>query len=1058
MRCKRLLLAALVCLLPLRGHAVDPTRAISQYAHSAWRLQDGFLSGMPMAIQQTKDGYVWIGTRGGLLRFDGIQFVHWTPPPGRQLPAQGIYALAAGNDGSLWIGTGNGLAHWTGHDLVNYSQRGAIASIVIRLNGEVWITRAIYSDDQGPLCKVSGAHLDCHGKADGIKFPYASALAEDRSGQLWIGDASGIGRWAPGASKRYSLHQLEAGEGLDGVQALAAGVDGALLVGMDRTGKGLGLEQFRQEKWLPCCGPGVDGSRFQVTALFLDRDQALWVGTSNDGIYRIYQSKTDHYSSLTGLSGDSINNFMQDEEGNLWVATSRGIDSFRNLPVATFSKQQSLTADLVASVAVSASGALWIGNGGALELLRDGLLSSIDARHGLPGTRVTSMMEDHNERLWLGIDNGLYVLAKGRFTPIRNTDGKPMGLVSGITEDLNHNIWVQSTRVRVNQLTRFDHDRIREVHTAPEIPRAAAAYSDADGNLWLNPIAGGISRYKDGNFDTDLQRRSAYAGRVHGMLIDTDGSVWGAARFGLLGWRQGKLQLLTDRNGLPCSQVYSVVKDFSDALWLYSACGLIRIAKADVEAWWTNPAAKIQFRVFDQTSGLETASSSFSPGAVRSPDGRLWFANDSVLQMIDPNHLDTNPLPPPVHIEQLIADHTQVAPTSGVRLPPLTKDVEIDYTALSFVMPQQVRFRYKLEGYDSQWQDGNGRRSAFYTNLRPRSYTFLVTACNNSGVWNSNGAALTFVILPAWYQTLSFRLLSILAGAFLCYAFYLARMHRYAASMRANFNERLDERTQIARNLHDTLLQTIQGSKMVADEARSDLSNPAKTEVYLSRLSQWLDRASLEGRAALESLRTGLTESNHLPAAILRFIDELTSNCDMVVSLSIHGQEVEMHPVVCQEVSLIALEAIGNACRHSHGRNVTVKLTYESNMTLLVEDDGIGMDESIVRGGRPNHFGLLGMQERASRIHATLTIRSKHGGGTEVTLVVPGNVGYLSSPGLAGWGQKLRNLFINDSTQSIQQRHRGKATHPFKATKTGLVEVLPDSTGTRPQDDQVKVD
>lgn len=993
MRWKWLLFVTLVCLWHARARAVDPTRAISQYAHSAWRLQDGFLSAMPTAVQQTRDGYVWIGTRAGLLRFDGVQFVRWAPPSGQQLPAPAIYALAAASDGSLWIGTGKGLAHWNGHDLINYSQPGAIASIVIRRSGEVWITRLLYSDQQGPLCRVSGTHLECHGKADGIKFPYATALAEDRSGRLWVSDSSGITRWAPGSSTRYSLHQLDSGEGLDGVQALAVTADNSLLVGMDRTGRGLGLEQFRQDKWLPFGASGVDGSKFQVSALFLDRDQALWVGTSNDGIYRINGAKADfrldHYSSLTGLSGDSINNFAQDEEGNLWVATSGGLDSFRDLPVATFSKQQGLTADLVGSVAASTTGAIWIGNGGALETLHDGILSSINTGHGLPGIRITSLLEDHAGRLWLGIDNGLYLLEKGHFTPIPGRDGKPVGLVGGMTEDLKHSIWVEAARVSLNQLLRIDHNKVREVHTAPEIPPATAIYSDVDGSLWLNPTAGGISRYKDGYLDADLQRRSAYAGRVRGMLIDKDGSVWGASRSGLLGLRKGVLQLLTDRNGLPCSRLYSVVKDSSDSFWLYSECGLVSIEKQQIEAWWTNPGIKIRIRVFDERSGMQSANSSFYPGAARSPDGRLWFANDSVLQMIDPNHLDINPLPPPVHIERLMADHKEILPTPGVRLPPLTKDLEIDYTALSFVSPQQVRFRYKLEGHDTEWQDGNTRRSAFYTNLGPGSYSFLLTACNNSGVWNSEGATLTFSILPAWYQTYWFWITCWLTLIGLAVAVFRQRMNVYRRSMKLRFDERLQERTRLARELHDTLLQTIQGSKMAADQAREEVSDPVRTLATLDLLSEWLTRASSEGRAALDSLRTSTTETNDLVADLSHIAGQCYPEHGMEAGFSVAGKSRAMHPIARDEVFRIGCEAIRNACAHSGGSRLEIELEYGRNLTLRVRDDGQGIDQLTLNSGKAGHFGLLGMRERAERIGAELSIVSSPD-GTEVRLSVPG--------------------------------------------------------------------
>ena len=622
------------------------------------------------------------------------------------------------------------------------------------------------------------------------------------------------------------------------------------------------------------------------------------------------------------------------------------------------------------------------------------------------------MLEDHIGRLWVGVDNGLYLFHEGRFTSIPNADGKPVGLVSGMTEDSNHDIWVQASRIRFRQLIRISHDKVLEVHTPPEVPPSYSVYSGVDGSLWLNPIAGGLSRYKGGNLDTALLDHSAYLGPIRSLFLDPDGSVWGSARLGLVAWRNGRLELLSERNGLPCAMINSVSEDASGALWLYAQCGLIKIERPEIERWWKAPSVKISSQVFDRSSGAQPANSSFLPAAARSLDGRLWFVNDSVLQMIDPNHLDTNALAPPVHIQQLVADHKDISPTPDIRLPPLTKDLEIDYTALSFVMPQRVRFRYKLEGHDGQWQDGNTRRATFYTNLEPGTYRFLITACNDRGVWNNDGAALSFLILPAWYQTVWFRLLSILFVALLCYTFYLLKLRQYATTMRVRFNERLDERTQIARNLHDTLLQTIQGSKLVADHAKNDLSDVAKTENYLNTLSEWLERASIEGRTALESLRAGTTETNNLAEAILALIEDLKTKSDVTISMSVRGAPREMHPVVRQEVCLIAHEAIGNACRHSGGRSIRISLAYDHDVTLRVQDDGRGIDTTILNAGRPGHFGLLGMNERASRIGATLIISASQGVGTEVTLLVPGNVVFKPNDNLIdSWAQKFMNLF-----------------------------------------------
>jgi ligand-binding sensor domain-containing protein len=316
------LLAAVVC---TGAFAVDPSRPISQYAHSAWRIQDGFFSGAPNAITQTTDGYLWIGTQNGLVRFDGVRFVPWVPPDGNRLSI-GIFSLLAASDGSLWIGTGANLAHLKDGDLINYVDGlGRINAILEDRNGTVWIARSRVRDATGPLCQVAGTKLRCHGEAEGIKPPYAGPLVSDSDGNLWIGSSDVLTRWRSGSSTTYVNSALKSAQGLSGVQALAATPEGSLWIGIGRRGAGLGLQQLVQGVWKPFLTPKLNGSTLEVTALFLDRENSLWIGTTDQGVYRLYDGKVDRFFSADGLSRDSVSGFYEDREGNLWVATSEGI-------------------------------------------------------------------------------------------------------------------------------------------------------------------------------------------------------------------------------------------------------------------------------------------------------------------------------------------------------------------------------------------------------------------------------------------------------------------------------------------------------------------------------------------------------------------------------------------------------------------------------------------------------------------------------------------------------------------------------------------------------------
>jgi signal transduction histidine kinase len=370
----------------------------------------------------------------------------------------------------------------------------------------------------------------------------------------------------------------------------------------------------------------------------------------------------------------------------------------------------------------------------------------------------------------------------------------------------------------------------------------------------------------------------------------------------------------------------------------------------------------------------------------------LWFANEGLLQMIDPAHLAENATPPPVHIEEVIADRKNYLPQAGLRLPPLTRDLEIEYTGLSFVVPQKVRFRYKLEGRDTQWQEPGTRRQAFYSDLRPGKYRFRVVACNNDGVWNEAGAMLDFSVAPAWYQTNWFRLLCVVSGVFLVWALYRLRVRQIAKSMSARFDERLAERTRMARELHDTFLQTIQGSKLVADDALEKSNDPVRMRQAMEQLSNWLERATQEGRAALNSLRTSTTQRNDLAEAFRRATENGLVPGSMTAALSVVGDVREMHPIVRDEVYRIGYEAIRNAYMHSRGSRLQVELRYAQDLVVRVSDNGVGIDPTIADQGKDGHFGLQGMRERAARIGGKLTLVSSANSGTEITVVVPGGI------------------------------------------------------------------
>jgi len=827
--------------------------------------------------------------------------------------------------------------------------------------------------------------MQCYGAADGIPPGAYWALTKDHQGSFWIGREQGLGliRWKPGTHETYSLKGARNTDAA--VSSIVVQADGSLWTGLDVLGAGLGLQRFVHGIWTPFLSSELDGSKVAVIALLMDRENALWVGTTQNGIYRIYRDKVEHFGSANGLSSDFVYKLFEDREGNIWVATSKGIDNFRDMRVVSFSTPEGLSAEEVDSVFASRDGGVWVGGPSSMDLLRDGHISHILAERKLSGG-ATSFFEDHANRLWVGIDNTLRVYENGKFRWITSKKGGPIGMVYSITEDTDHNIWVESS----GALSRIRDFKVEEEFPSEQVPPAFRVVADPKRGIWLGLVNGDLARYQDGRTET-FHFQDAPQSRVEQVVVNPNGSVLGATAHGLVGWRNGKQMTLTTQNGLPCEITYASIFDTRGDLWIYAQCGLIKITKEELQNWWDHPDAKLEPRVFDAFDGAQPGRAPFG-GATRSPDGRLWFASGVVLQTIDPDHLALNPLPPPVHIEGIVADHRNYLPRGGLRLPALTRDVEVDYTALSFVAPKKVRFRYKLVGRDTSWQDPGIRRQAFYTDLRPGKYTFRVIACNNDGLWNEEGATLEFGIAPAWFQTNWFLLFSLVSGILFALVLYRLRVGQIARTMSARFDERLAERTRLAREIHDTLLQTIQGSKMVADDALDESSDLPHMRRAMERLSGWLGQATQEGRAALNSLRNSTTQTNDLAEAFERALDDSRIQGGPEAVFVVEGTAAEMHPIARDEIYRIGYEAIRNASQHAEASHLTVHLSYSQDLVLTVSDNGKGIDPQVAAYGKDGHFGLPGMRERALRIGAKLAIVSSARSGTKIELIVPGRV------------------------------------------------------------------
>ena len=730
--------------------ALDPALAVSQYAHTAWTVRDGFSLGNVYAMAQTPDGYLWLGTEFGLFRFDGVRFLPWQPPAGQQLPDKNINSLLVTRDGSLWIGTFGGLVILRDGRLARppalHDQ--FVASLFEDREGTVW---AASLNRAGQLCAIRSGGAKCSGE-DGAFGRAVWAMYEDGSGTLWAGAESGVWRLRPGPPQRYGARTELIG--------LNRTEDGRLLMALH----GAGLMQLAGDEVeaYPIRDAGNRNRRLadhEVNAnkLLRDRDGGLWIGTVDRGLIHLRDGRADLFRRSDGLSGDVILSLFEDREGNVWVASTGGLDRFRELPVTTISVRQGLSSEAIHAVLAATDGSIWAAAANGLTRLKNGETTIFRAGSGVPDA-PHSLYQDDRGRLWVSTRQGLAYFADDTFVGVK---GVPGGVVHYIAGDSEGNLWLSEQR----NLLHLMNGRLVEQIPWSELGRQQLASSvlAERGGVWLGFWTDGAVSYLK-----DRQLRASYTA-AHGLgqppvqhlQLDRDGALWAATlNGGLSRIKDGHVATLTSRNGLPCDGTNWTIDDDEGSLWLYMRCGLVRIRRTEVDAWIADPKHRIGTTVWDAADGVRlrsSAASEYAPRVAKSADGKLWFVTGEGIQVVDPRHLVVNEIPPPVRIELVTADRKTYDTARDLRLPPLVRDLQLDFTALSLSAPEKVRFRYKLEGYDNDWQEAGNRRQAFYTNLPSRSYRFRVIAANNSGVWNDQGDLLEFSIAPAYYQTAWFR-------------------------------------------------------------------------------------------------------------------------------------------------------------------------------------------------------------------------------------------------------------------------------------------------------------
>ena len=528
---------------------------------------------------------------------------------------------------------------------------------------------------------------------------------------------------------------------------------------------------------------------------------------------------------------------------------------------------------------------------------------------------------------------------------------------------------------------------------------AVSLLTDSGGRIWFGYMGSQIA-VVDGDHVKIFTSKDGLEVVNIQTIYEHAGQFWIGGERGLAMLKNNRFQSLTPDGNSPFTGISGIAEAANGDLWLNATPGIFRIPAAEIEHATKESNYHVHCELFDILDGLEGKAVQLRPlpTLVESTDERLWFSTFGSIVQIEPNHLLRNANAPSVFIRSVDSGGVVHSGPGVIKLPPRSTNVHIEYTAPNLSVPERVRYRYRLEGLNRDWQDAGTRREAFYTNLGPGHYRFTVIACNEDGVWNSAGAAIDFTIAPAWFQTIWFLAVCIAIGVLLVFAVYRIRVRQVANAISARFDERLDERTRIARDLHDTFLQTIQGSRLVADSALKRSIDPLRMREALEQLSIWLARATTEGRVALNSLRTSTTETNDLAESFRRAIAEGRTERSMETSFSVVGEIKDMHPIVRDEVYRVGYEAIRNASMHSQASELRVTLTYDDELIVDIADNGVGMDPLVAGRGKEGHFGLQGMRERAARIAGRLTVTSSPESGTQVKLIVPGKIVYRKTP------------------------------------------------------------
>lgn len=947
-----------------------------------WGTDEGLGPGQVLAILQTRDGYLWFGSTEGLMRFDGVRCTVFDARNTPELRANGVLALYEDRQGWLWIGTsGGGLAcrQPDGRFLIYGKSEGLaneqVSALAEDASGRLWV-----GTDGGGLFEFGDGRFQAFPGNTNLPSPFIRALTPAAEGGLWVGSNSKLCRVHEG---RADLNVADSGPEPTDSTTVVADSKGTIWVG----GAG-GLFKLDQRRFTQV---GRESNLVGIHSLCFGVAERLWIGTVS-GLARLDGKGISRLTTDQGLSGNLISVVFRDHEGSIWIGNDvPGVDQIRFNRFASLSTRQGLSHPITTSICEDREGALWIGTHQGINKYARGQLTQWAKRDGLSANLVFAVFEDAKDGLWIGTESGLNHFVDGQFRIFGTRDGLPSAVIWCLYRDLSGTMWAGTrrglVRIRENGFEILNHDNSGLSHDD-----VRAICEDAAGRLWVG-TSYGLNRLENGRFVSYVNSGPDQPlNVVLALHADPNGDLWiGTMEQGLLRYRNGTFTSYTRDNGLYDNLVYRILEDDGGKLWMSCNRGIFHVSKTDLNAVADGKSARIQCTVFGKSDGLLSTecNGTVQPAGWKAHDGRLWFPTTKGVAVIDPQHLPYNEIPPPVVIEEVALNGRAIAPSPTLEIGPDINNVEIRYSALSYVAPELVRFKYRLEGLDPDWLPVTSERVARYTHLPAGRFRFRVAACNNDGVWNETGATLAFQVIPPWWQTAWFATLALLAFAgFVGGTARLITVKRYRRRMaeleRQHALER--ERSRIARDMHDGLGSDLVKISMLSETAEGQSDDPQSLRPRLQKITQTAREAVRDMDEIVWAVNPRNDTVENLANYLCQFAREHFEDSPTTLSLDVPPNlpDSPLSAEVRHNLFLIVKETLNNALKHAKAQDVWLRVNKTGNeLRIEVEDNGRGM--AAPSTDRRGH-GMANVQNRAAQIGGELDVQSSPGQGTKITV------------------------------------------------------------------------